>query len=324
MAEIGGNITINGEVPPAKKTFNKPVLTVEQQIQLLKNRWLIIWNEAKAKEYLNHISYYRLSWYSRVFYVDENHNFQKWTTFKQIIDLYSFDRKLKNHLLDILERIEISFKTNMINSLSEEFWAHRFLNENANHFHSPQSSHNALKIIDEEIEKNKDNTFIKHYKETYSSPKYPPTWMLFQLLSFGKISNVYKSLSRTNKQKIARKYELNFYILESWLDCLAYLRNLCAHADRVWNRKMTVKANIKNIKQFIPKDDKDSYQIDKFYAYLLVILFLLKQISPDSSRFESFKKFLKSDNQIDKARMWFPTDREKGIDEFLSFLDAHK
>jgi len=29
MAEIGGNITINGEVPPAKKTFNKPVLTVE-------------------------------------------------------------------------------------------------------------------------------------------------------------------------------------------------------------------------------------------------------------------------------------------------------
>ena len=38
MAEIGGNITINGEVPPAKKTFNKPVLTVEQQIQLLKDR----------------------------------------------------------------------------------------------------------------------------------------------------------------------------------------------------------------------------------------------------------------------------------------------
>lgn len=324
MSNIRGNVTINGEIPIAKKHFNKPSLNIEQQIQLLKDRWLIFWNEEKAKEYLNHISYYRLSWYTRIFYVDEEHNFQKGTNFKQIIDLYSFDRKLKNQLIDILERIEISFKTNMINTLSEEFWSHRFLDGKANHFTSPDASYNAFNLINQELEKNKDNIFIKHYYEAYSSPKYPPTRMLFQLLSFWKISNFYKCLSKTNQQKIAKKYGINFYVLSSWLDCLAYLRNLCAHADRVWNRKMTAKANIRNIEEFVPKDDENRPIIDKLYTYLLTILFLLKQISPESSRLEWFKKLLKSDNQIDKSKMWFPNDREKKIDEFLTFLNTPK
>ena len=67
--------------------------------------------------------------------------------------------------------IEISFKTNMINTLSVEYWPHWFLDWNANHFTSPDASYNAFNLINQELEKNKDNIFIKHYYETYSHPK---------------------------------------------------------------------------------------------------------------------------------------------------------
>lgn len=320
---ISGNVTINGEQQTPKKPFKKPALSIEDQISLLRKRWLEIDNEEKAKEYLMHISYYRLSGYLRVFYKDEEHNIVKWTSFTKVMDLYSFDRKLKIQLLDILERIEISFKTAMINCLSQEFWSHWFMD--AKHFASDGASNNTFKIIEDELLKNKDNVFIKHYHEKYLSPKYPPSWMLFQLFSFGGLGNVYKSLSKTNKNKVAKMYGLNLYILESWIDCLSYLRNWCAHSDRVWNRRMTKKLSIKWFEKYFPVDQKWEHVIDKLYSYVLVIAYFLRKISPTSSCLWDFKKFIVQQvslKKIDVSRMWFPVDWEKKIDEFLNAVCA--
>jgi hypothetical protein len=35
--------------------------------------------------------------------------------------------------------------------------------------------------------------FIQHYYATYSRPALPPSWMVFELLSFGTVSLVYKN-----------------------------------------------------------------------------------------------------------------------------------
>ena len=85
---------------------------------------------------------------------------------------------------------------------------------------------------------------------------------------------------------------------------------------------MTRKAKIRDIKQFIPKDESNNLMMDKFYTYLLIILFLLKQISPESTRPKQFKKFLKDNNQIDKSRMGFPNNWEEKIEKFESFLNS--
>lgn len=318
MNSLRGNIAINGKDQASKLSFKKPALSIEAHIVLWKKRWLIIKNELKVKEYLTHISYYRLSWYSRLFYIDDKHNFRKGTTFEQILDLYAFDRKLKIQLIDMLERIEISFKTAMVNCLSETYWPHWFMD--AKHFATSAAANNTFKIIEEELVKNKDNVFIKHYNQTYSSPKYPPSWMLFQLFSFGWVGNIYKSLSKTNKSKVAKTYDLNFYVLESWIDCLSYLRNLCAHSDRVWNRRMTKKLGIRWFEEYFPQDNKWWYSIDRLYSYILVIAFLLKKISPDSNRFEEFKKFFNQEiklKKLDISRMWFINDWNKTINKFI-------
>ena len=75
-------------------------------------------NEAYVEHYLNYIGYFRLSGYLR-FYVDPTDpggdRFVNGTKFQAAVDLYVFDRKLRELLLDALERVEISIKSTMNN-----------------------------------------------------------------------------------------------------------------------------------------------------------------------------------------------------------------
>jgi abortive infection bacteriophage resistance protein len=63
--------------------FVKPSIPVEEQIDTLLARGLIISDRAKAEHYLNNINYYRLSAYTRVFYKSNtaHHEFVENTTF---------------------------------------------------------------------------------------------------------------------------------------------------------------------------------------------------------------------------------------------------
>jgi len=74
--------------------FNKPPLTCEQHIALLRERGLVIDDEARALRYLTFIGYYRLMAYGRTYQPrgdDGDHRFAAETTFDQILKLYVFD-----------------------------------------------------------------------------------------------------------------------------------------------------------------------------------------------------------------------------------------
>lgn len=87
-------------------TFDKPAHTIDQQLELLCQRGLVIPDEGRARHYLANISYYRLSAYTRPFYVprEQTHRFLPGTTFDQVLALYIFDRELRILLLDAIER----------------------------------------------------------------------------------------------------------------------------------------------------------------------------------------------------------------------------
>ena len=92
-------------------------LTVDQQIELLKQKKLIITDESQARYWLSHVSYYRLKHYTFSFKdINDNNNFIPNTTFEQVINLYLFDRKLKLIIFDGLETIEVAFKTMISNA----------------------------------------------------------------------------------------------------------------------------------------------------------------------------------------------------------------
>jgi abortive infection bacteriophage resistance protein len=90
--------------------YEKKFLNISEQVKLLKKRGLFFEDENRLRFYLKHINYYHLSAYFKTFQ-NNNENFKSGTGFEDVLNLYNFDKKLRLLLLDILERIEISFKS---------------------------------------------------------------------------------------------------------------------------------------------------------------------------------------------------------------------
>lgn len=297
----------NIEIHRTKKEYTKPPLTIESQIELLKNRWLIFSDEEYAKGFLNRVSYYRLSAYMRFFLSDDKETFRDKIKFKDITNLYNFDSDLKILLLEALETIEIDFKTQITNILSTKYWTgFRFMDED--NFNSKEEFINIIKHIESEIEKNKENSMpIKHYYDNYTSPKYPPCRMLMQIMSFWNVCSLYKALSKLDKIVIAKRYWLRFQQIESRMVCLSYLRNICAHSDRVWNRQMKKNMTTKWIRQYSDK-------WNKLFTYLVVICYLFWNINPTafSERMKKLIKGITKSNTINSKvkYMWFPDNRQ--------------
>lgn len=85
------------------------------QIENLKERGSILdYKEAKIKELLLDIGYYRLGFYWHHFEIDDKHNFSAGSKLSDVIALYYLDVDLRNILLKYLNRIEINFRTKVI------------------------------------------------------------------------------------------------------------------------------------------------------------------------------------------------------------------
>ena len=94
----------------------------------------------------------------------------------------------------------------------------------------------------------KQMEFSKHYFQNYHHPFLPPSWLVAEVLSIGTWSNICKNIKSRNLQKeISSPYDLHYSVMSSWLHSFTYLRNLCAHHSRLWNRTFTIKPKILKI-----------------------------------------------------------------------------
>lgn len=92
--------------------YNKPPLTFDQQVNQLISREMNVLDRQKAALQLSHINYFRLAAYWLPFErSDSAHRFEKGTDFDVVLNDYVFDRELRLHLLNAIERIEVSFRT---------------------------------------------------------------------------------------------------------------------------------------------------------------------------------------------------------------------
>lgn len=112
----------------SKVSFTKPALSLEKQINLLVQRGMTIPDQAKAEHYLRYIGYYRLSgyWHPFQFPAGTAHpdNFRPGTDFQTILNIYIFDRRLRVLLMDAIERIEVSARAVISNTMSEAYGPH--------------------------------------------------------------------------------------------------------------------------------------------------------------------------------------------------------
>jgi len=93
--------------------FTKPPLSINDQVNLLRQRGLQIPDVSKAIHQLSNINFYRLKVYSYPFQDTSHSNFTfvSGTTFDQILDLYHFDESLRTLVFEALRKIEIALRT---------------------------------------------------------------------------------------------------------------------------------------------------------------------------------------------------------------------
>ena len=87
--------------------------SIEEQIELLKNRGMQFRNILKAPHFLSNISYYRLKGYWWEMQKDsKGHIFKENVFFEDVIDLHNFDRHFRSIVFNAIERIELlAYKT---------------------------------------------------------------------------------------------------------------------------------------------------------------------------------------------------------------------
>ena len=117
-----------------KASFDKSYKSPEESIEILKSRGLIVSDENKARHYLSHIGYYRLSayMYPLLCMPKEQHIFKEGASFDKIMMLYRFDKKLRMLLFNEIEKIEVAIRSLIVNigcSMSKDpFWITDFNN----------------------------------------------------------------------------------------------------------------------------------------------------------------------------------------------------
>ena len=58
-------------------------------------------------------------------------------------------------------------------------------------------------------------------------------------MSFGTLSKFYKNMKNEDKKSIADIYDLKYIYLESWIENISFVRNVCAHYGRLYNAKIS-------------------------------------------------------------------------------------
>lgn len=271
-------------------SYNKPHLSYQNQIDLLKNRGLIINDEEFAIIKLKHISYFRLSAYFLPFQSTKD-TFNHGTTFEQIIDLYHFDKELRLLTFGAIEKIEIFLRTSLAYNLSKHTDTFGYTKEE--NFCARDGDFAWLKDdIVKETGRSKE-TFIKHFRDNYTNTDLP-IWMVVEIVSFGTLSKLYSMLCPQIEKEILDGIGLPSFVFKNWLHVFSYVRNLSAHHSRLWNRQFVIKTKI-------PKHKKEFAGIinDKYYTFAVMTHHVLHAINDTfdmkSELLSLFEKYPNSD-----------------------------
>lgn len=303
--------------------YEKKPLTYREQIELLEKRGVKFTDEDKAAYQLSNVSYFRLISYMYPFRKNENgviiEEFKIGTSWNDIYNLYAFDRKLRLLIFDAIEKIEVSLRTKIVYHLSHKYGAH--WQDNPEIF-VPGNTYtrrdgatrinNIYKEIQNHIQEQMNSKFaelfIGNYRDNYDNPSNPPSWMCVEIMYLNQLSRICSSLKdRQDIVSIAKEYDLPPKEFISWLHTLNYVRNLCAHHARLWNRELQiVPALLKFSKKKMWIEHPELVKRSKIYYFFCMINYFLQTVNVNSS----FSKRL-----IDLINEYHPNCKSMGFPE---------
>jgi abortive infection bacteriophage resistance protein len=268
-------------LPPAPAplpAYTKPAVSFANQVAMLVQRGMVIPNPGLAAQTLSKISYYRISAYWHPFRQRDHtgqptDQFLPGTMLDDALDIYRFDKSLRLLVMDALEHIEIGVRTAITYQLGMTYGS--FAHEDASNFHPKFRHADWIAKLRQETSQSSD-VFVSHFQTKYSGFPILPIWMATELLSMGSIVHLYKGMKNPDKSAVAQTFNVHRNRLENWLFVLAYVRNVCAHHSRLWNRQLAIKP------QAMPEADWNTPALpatDRLFCILLMLNVLLRPLN---------------------------------------------
>ena len=170
----------------------KQFKTLDEQIDILRHKGLIIKDERYAKEVLLRENYFFLMGYRHLF-IKKDKQFKDNTTFEELYSLFLFDRHLRNIIFKYLLVIENNLKSIFSYQLSKKYgYKEKDYLKNNNFTTAPEKQaqlNDLLRKMKRQIRVNgSQHTATQHYASNYG---YIPLWILVKVLSFGIISELF-------------------------------------------------------------------------------------------------------------------------------------
>lgn len=251
--------------------------TINEQIDILKDKGLIIEDEDYAKETLLRENYFFIMGYRHLFMKSSKENkFIAGTTFDELYALFTFDRSFRNIIFKNVLVIENQLKSVISYQLSKKYGYREKDYLNPKNF---TNDHDKVRRVRDLVNKMKRQIRINanshnatmHYMNNYG---YIPLWVLVKVLSFGIVCELYTILKKEDQIEVAETFNTVPSVLEDILIILSNYRNLCAHEDIVFEHKTERVIPDTKYHQImkIPKMDGE-YIYGKNDIFALIIIF---------------------------------------------------
>lgn len=280
-------------------------MTFDEQVAQLESRGMVIGDLGRAERYLSHLNYYRLAAYWLPFEETHSpHRFKADTQFNTVLEHYILDRELRLLVMDAIERIEVSLRTQWAYYLSHTHGTHAHLDQS---LHIPNRgrwnySENVRKLKNEV--RQSSEVFIRHFDQY--DEELPPLWVVCEVMTLGQLSRWYRNLRhRRDRNSIAKVYGFDEKNLTSFLHNLSIVRNTCAHHARLWNRDFT-------FRWILPRRTPEGLYVNfnpqsgkKIYNTLVMIAYLMDCINTHSWKRRLNDLFI-NHPEIDSTAMGFP------------------
>ena len=260
------------------KTFK----SLDEQINILQDKGLIIEDIDYAKDILLRENYFFLSGYRHLFLkTPRDRMFLNNTNFREIYALFNFDRQIRSIIFKNLLIIENNLKSIFSYQLSRKYGYREkdYLNpKNFTNLSSKSKQVNdLLKKMKRQIRVNGgQHSATMHYISNYG---YIPLWIVVKVLSFGIISEMFTILKSEDQVEIAKIFNINTEDLLVFLPILANYRNLCAHEDILYDHRTqrTIEDNKYHELLAIPKMDGEYiYGKDDLFALVIILKYMLR------------------------------------------------
>ena len=220
--------------------MSKEFKTISQQIDILKNKGLIIDDEVKAKDILLKENYFFINGYRHIFMnSNTDRTYVTGSTFSELYALFLFDRYSRNIFFKNLLIIENRLKSVISYQLSKKYGYKEKDYLNIHNFTNDPEKRRRVKDVLEKMKRQiRINTSrhnaTMHYLKNYG---YIPLWILVKVLSFGMVCELFLILKDEDKEEVAKIFDVSVSNLEAFLPILSNYRNLCAHEDIVFDHK---------------------------------------------------------------------------------------